>query len=359
MENSNKSKLGLFLMVFGIVLLLVLGIGFYANNKTLAQDQRHVEDFVTTLTENEPAFDRFCAYPLWEAEFQKEGGMKDIQRSSNRVEEKLEKISEPLDAIKGKKFQPMKEDFQKAIEHRIDALNYYEEYIGLHQRALNINEEEAKHRQFIEEAEGRYFDYKDALKLSNRAIEDGFSKYKSFSRDGILPSLSSDTLDMMETAFIFNDYPTDNLANPLCMTTRAYQDYAPTINELEDYFETGETPLPPVEEVAKAEEKTEEKVTEPETEVRYVTEVEVPKREVIEKKVYINTTSPTEMIGTYQTIRSKSINVRDNAGFSGKVIGDLKRGTVVYIYDMVYANGRYWCLTDDGWISEKGIYGTV
>lgn len=79
----------------------------------------------------------------------------------------------------------------------------------------------------------------------------------------------------------------------------------------------------------------------------------------IEKKVYIQAASPTEMIGTYQTSRSKTINVRDDAGFNGKVIGDLKQGSVVYIYDMVYANGRYWCLTDAGWISEKGIYGTV
>lgn len=251
----------------------------------------------------------------------------------------------------------MKESFQEAIDHRLDALNSYEEYIGLHQRALNIDENEEKHKQFIQEAEELFFDYKEALKLSNKSIKEGLSQYKAFSRDGLLPTLPADTIDLMETAFIFTDYPTDNLANPLCMTTRAYQEYAPTVNELENYFESGESPLPLLEET-QTDVKEAEKKTETE-EVRYATEREKPKKEVIEKEVYVNTTSPAEMIGTYQTIRSETINVRDDAGFNGKVVGDLKQGSVVFIYDMVYANGRYWCLTDVGWISEKGVYGTV
>lgn len=105
MENSNKKKFGIGLIIFGLVLILVIGVSFYMKNKALREDQHATEDFINTLTENEPAFDRFCAYPLWEDQLQGEGGsITDIQRSANRVEEKLEKTKEPLALIKGKKF---------------------------------------------------------------------------------------------------------------------------------------------------------------------------------------------------------------------------------------------------------------
>lgn len=63
---------------------------------------------------------------------------------------------------------------------------------------------------------------------------------------------------------------------------------------------------------------------------------------------------------TYQTITAGEANVRSGASKSSPVIGNLKRGQSVYIYDTyVESESRIWCLTDEGWISYNTMNGSI
>lgn len=66
-----------------------------------------------------------------------------------------------------------------------------------------------------------------------------------------------------------------------------------------------------------------------------------------------NTNSSASMIGT--VVCSGYLNVRDNAGMSGKVVGSLAKGTVIKIHETKVVGSTTWGRIDEGWISMSYV----
>lgn len=64
--------------------------------------------------------------------------------------------------------------------------------------------------------------------------------------------------------------------------------------------------------------------------------------------------------GTYQYITSGEANVRSAPSKGSSVVGTVRRGDEVYIYDTyVESESRIWCKTDLGWISYNTMNNTI